>query len=68
MKKDILSFEMFDHKMSMYENITKKIGVRIHSLSPDHPIKKHLKDLIGEIKSLPEDVFNDYLDRRVNFE
>jgi len=61
-----LSYEIFDIKLSTYENILKKLGNEIHLLSPSHPIRQYLKKLIQEIKDLPEDKLHKYFERRKN--
>jgi hypothetical protein len=61
-----LSYEVFDNKLSNYENILRKIGKEIHILSPTHPMRLYLKKIMGEIKELPEDKLYGYFERRKN--
>lgn len=61
---NLISYEEYSRKMNSYEAAVKRLGARMHQLSPDHPIRKHLKHLVSELKALPEDVLTDYLKRR----
>lgn len=59
-----ISYAEYDRKMGAYENAVQRLGGKIHALSPDHPIRRHLKLLVFELKQLPEDILTKYLKKR----
>lgn len=61
---DILTYEEYDRKMSSYEAAVKRLGPRMHTLGPSHPLRMQLKKLVMQLKTLPEDVLTGYLKRR----
>ena len=62
--KKMLSYEEYDRKMTSYEAAVKRLGAKFHTLGPTHPLRLHLKQLVAELKSLPEEVLTIYLQER----
>ena len=59
-----INYEEYDQKMSDYESAVRKLGGEIQYLHPSHPVKKHLKSLVRELKNIPEEVLTDFLKKR----
>lgn len=62
--KERLTYEDYCRRMNAYETAFRRLGDRVHYLSPAHPVRLHLKRLVADIKALPEELLQEYLSRR----
>lgn len=62
--KECISYKDFESKLNTYEKVLRKVGGAVHTMSPCHPIKKYLHQLIEDIRGVPQPILSEYFDLR----